>query len=324
MQPERGALAIVPVVCFVAAALAAVATVAAIVGAFSNSSVSILAAHLPTGAAATATRAQASPSETGRAGSATSTFRASVTADADRLVADVAALSRAVAGGSPADARTAELAAQGDFDHIRFVDAASPANVAALDDLAGQVLPGGTFGGLHAVEEDLWSGVDPGPLLSSLATQVAVAHEVVARQALSPVVVASVGVQQLDWVVDEALPGREEAFSRLDMVDVAAGVDAAREAFAAIRPLSCSLDPRRCHEAEADLGSLGASVSMLGPPATIPDSTLSVAVQHSLGVQADRAADALAALEPDLAAYGTTGPEPYGAGTSGTSASRLR
>jgi len=218
-----------------------------------------------------------------------------------------------VAAGDLPDARAAELAAQADFDEVRFVDAASPQNVASMDALSGQVPPGATFGGLHALERDLWSGGDAAADLPSLRGQAAVTAGIVSRQSLSPAVIVTTAVSQLDRVVDDALPGREELYSHRDDVDVAAGVTAADQAFAAVQPLVCSVDAGGCRVAAADLGSLSDSVSALGPPETVPDAALTVDVQRALSEQAETAAHALAVLEAPLLPFGTAGPEPYGA-----------
>ncbi len=233
-------------------------------------------------------------------------------AAAGRLVDDVGAIDAAVRRGDYAAAETAELASQADFDELRFVDAASPQNAAAIDALPGQQLPGATFGGLHAVEQALWLGGDPAAPLPSLEAQAAVARDVLPRQRLAPAVIATVAVRELDWLVDQALAGREELFSHLDGVDVAASAASAGAAFDAVRPLACRLDAPRCATAGRELSTLAASVSALGPPDQVGTATLA-AVERPIAGEADRAAETLASLVPRLAPFGTSGPEPYGA-----------
>jgi Imelysin len=256
-----------------------------------------------------------SAAQRAQAASATSTYRSSVADDGNRLVSDVARLAGAVDRGDVAAARSAELAAQSDFDQIRFVDAASPQNVASIDDVGGAVPPGATFGGLHAIERDLWSGGDAAADLASLRVQAAVAQEVVARQSLSPAIIATTAVSQLNWVVDIAVPGREELYSHHDDADIDAGVTAANQAYAAIAPLACTVDAVQCRVVATDLASLTAAVADLGPPLEVPDSALTDAVQRNLATSTDRAADALAGLGTALLPFGTAGPQPYGAAT---------
>lgn len=274
-----------------------------------------------TGATSTATAPSSPPpvatrpsaAERTAAELATAAYRSTVTSDATRLVSDVGRLALAVDDGDTAAARSSELAAQGDFDQVRFVDAASPQNVASLDALAGAVPPGATFGGLHALERDLWSGGDAATDLPSLEVQAAVAHGLVARQALSPATVVTVAVSQLNWVVDNAVPGQEELYSHDDDVDIAAGVTGAGQAFAAVEPLACTVEAKQCRTVAADLASLTSTVTALGPAADVPDAALTTPVQRNLSQQADRTADALAALEAPLLPFGTAGPQPYGA-----------
>jgi iron uptake system component EfeO len=254
-----------------------------------------------------------SAAERTEAATVTAVYRSAVTSDGVRFVSDVDRLAVAVDDGDLSAARSAELAAQGDFDEVRFVDAASPQNVASIDALAGAVPPGATFGGLHALERDLWSAGDAAADLPSLQVQTAVARDLVARQALSPATVVTVAVSELSWVVDIAVPEQEELYSHDDDVDIAAGLNGANQAFAAAQPLACTVEAVPCRTVATDLASLTSAVAALGPPASVPDSALTASVQRNLSEQADRSADALAALEGPLLPFGTAGPQPYGA-----------
>ncbi|MGB7049971.1 MAG: hypothetical protein WBG41_00225 [Acidimicrobiales bacterium] len=247
------------------------------------------------------------------AATASGAYRSVVAADGNRMLADLTHLGDAVDRGDLTGARAAELDVQADFDEIREVDAASPQNVASLDGLAGEVPPGATFGGLHALERDLWTTGNPATDLPSVEVQASVANYVVANQSLAPSTIVATAVAELGWVVEQAIPEREELYSHHDDVDIAAGVTAAQQAFSAVRPLACSLDASGCQEALAALGTLEATVAALGPPADVPDSLLTPPVQHDLSEETDRAADALAALDAPLLPFGTAGPQPYGA-----------
>ena len=236
-----------------------------------------------------------------------------MTSDANQFVADIARLDTAVKGGDLAGAKAAELDAQADFDLIRQVDAASPQNVASLDELAGEVPPGATLGGLHALERDLWASGDAAADLPSLQAQTTVAAYLVAKQSLAPATIVAVAVADLGGTVDDAILERAEPYSHHDDVDIAAYVSAAQQAFTTVRPLACALDARECQIATSDLSQLGASVEALGIPANVTDSALSAPVQHALFEKIDRTADALSNLEAPLLPFGTAGPQPYGA-----------
>jgi iron uptake system component EfeO len=271
------------------------------------------AARVASGAVPLSTAGAPSKADRVAAITATASFRSAVAGDAAQLADNVSRVVTAVAGGDLVDARAAELAAQSDFDEVRFVDAASPQNAASLDALAGQVPPGASFGGLHALERDLWVEGSPATDLSSLMAQAAVARELVAKQSLAPATIVATGVAQLDWVIDAAIAGREELYSHHDAVDIAGGVAGAEQAFAAVEPLACSVEVAGCRTVASDLTALAASVAALGPAADVPDAAVSVLVQRALSVEADRTADALAALEVPLLPFGTAGPQPYGA-----------
>ena len=145
-----------------------------------------------------------------------------------------------MADGRTATAQTDELAAQADFDRIRVLDSANTINMAALDGLSTGAAAGQPFGGLHAVEQDLWSST-PGTgqaaeLAAGLVTQAQVAQFLLAKEVLDPEAIGVAGADQLSWVDDTAIPGGEELYSHRDAVDIAATVDAADQAFSVIEP----------------------------------------------------------------------------------------
>lgn len=288
----------------VAVVVAGLATTTALSAAPSNSP-AVSGPALPTVATSAVHNRQAA--------AATRAYRSATTGDANRLVADVTRLAAAVGGSDLAAARAAELAAQGDFDQIRDVDAASPQNVATLDELSGDVPPGATFGGLHALERDLWVSGNPPADLPSVQAQVLVADYLVAKQTLAPETIVTTAVAELGWVSEQAIPGREEQYSHHDDVDIAAGVAAAQQAFGAVEPLACSVDPGGCRIAAIDLTTLAAMVAAAGRPADVPDSALTAPVQRALFETTDRTAAALSTLIAPLLPFGTAGPQPYGA-----------
>ena len=164
----------------------------------------------------------------------------------------------------PAAAGSDELAAQADYDSLPGSRVGQPPiNASTLDELATDVVPGQSFGGLHAVERDLWAG---GPLatdVAALAAQAPVAEFLLSRIASVPKPSARVAVDQLSWVVDTALPLSQEQCSHLGLVDVAATERGRRPAFEAIEPLARLVDP------DADLDG-GRPVRRTRPPRSPP------------------------------------------------------
>jgi len=252
---------------------------------------------LPAGSAATALAAQtASQSFGAQVASATSAFASAVS----RLEAETAP-------GNTAAARSDELAAQADFDAFRVLETGNPVNGATLDELSTDVNALESFGGLHAVERDLWTS---GPLaadVSGLAGQSPVAQFLLGRERLGPEAVGVVAVDQLNWVADDALPVSQEQFSHLGLVDVAATELAAHRTFTDIQPLAQLVDPALAATVAGQFAVLDAEVAALGDPTSVPDTTVGPAPRLALSRQLDATAGTLARLAATLAPYGTRG-----------------
>jgi len=116
-----------------------------------------------------------------------------------------------------------------------------------------------------------------------------------------------VAVDQLDWVVDVALPVSQEQFSHLGLVDIAATESAARLSFATIQPLARLVDPSLTATVSGQFATLDALVAALGPPSTTPDTSVTASTRLALSTQLDATASTLAQLSARLTPYGTTG-----------------
>jgi iron uptake system EfeUOB component EfeO/EfeM len=242
-----------------------------------------------------------------------------VGAASSSLVADVGRLQADLETGDTASARQDELAAQGHYDRIRLLVAGNAVNASALDQRVVDVPDGQTPGGLHAVERDLWtadgatSQTRSHPLaqaladVSGLAAQAPVAQFLLSRDSLDPQAIGTVGVDELGWVNDMALPDREELYSHLDAVDVVATVDAAREAFASIQPLGALVNPSLTDLVAERFATLATEVSALGPPEQLPDAAISSATRLTLSRQVDATAAGLSWLAAALVPFGTSG-----------------
>ena len=241
------------------------------------------------------------------AAAATRAFAVQVQDATAAFVTSVGALQSDVARGDVAAARSDELDAQAGYDDFRDLERGNSVNASTLDELDTDVVPGEAFGGLHAVERDLWSGGPTSSDVASLAAQAPVAQYLLSRLRLGPEAIGSVAVDQLDWVVDDALPSSQEHSSHLGLVDVAATVDAAGRAVDDVAPLGRLVAPGLTTTVTADLAGLEAEVASLGPPRTTPDTSVSPAARLALSRQLDAAASTLARLTARLAPYGTAG-----------------
>jgi hypothetical protein len=228
--------------------------------------------------------------------SATSTFVDAV----GRLQADAAAADAAAAQGD-------DLAAQAAFDGFRVLEAGNAVNGSSIDELSTDVGALESFGGLHAVERDLWTS---GPLavdVAALAGQAPVAQFLLGRVRLGPEAVGLVAVGQLNWVVDTALPVSQEQYAHRGLVDVAATEQAAHRSFNDIQPLARLVDPTRTATVAGQFALLDAEVAALGDPANTPDTSVAPPARLGLSRQLDATASSLARLVALLAPFGTRG-----------------
>jgi iron uptake system EfeUOB component EfeO/EfeM len=238
---------------------------------------------------------------------ATHAYTAQVQSSAAAFVTAVAALQSDVVRDDVAAARSDELTAQGAYDALRVLESGNTINASALDELATEVPPGQSFGGLHAVERDLWAGGPTAVDVANLATQAPVAQFLLSRERLGPEAIGTTAVDQLDWVTDAALPRSQEQVSHLGLVDVTATVAASAHAFGDIEPLGHLVDPTLTTTVAGQFTVLTAECAALGPPTTTPDTSVSPTARLAVYRQLDATATQLARLSAELAPYGTAG-----------------
>jgi iron uptake system EfeUOB component EfeO/EfeM len=265
----------------------------------------------PASTAAHHSKSRSSPraeAERAEASSATAAFHRATVAASASLVAEVGQLQAAIDRGATLAARADELTAQADFDRIRMLDGGNTINAAALDGLASQLASGEPFGGLHAIERDLWSSGNAADDVSGLSVQAQVAEFLLAKESVSPEAIATVGADELSWMDEMAVPGREELYSHLDTVDIAATTAAAQSAFAAIQPLAQMVAPSLTTPVARQFSQLSADVAALGPPAQVADAAIPAGTRLMLSQQVDATASELAQLAATLVPFGTAGP----------------
>jgi iron uptake system component EfeO len=241
---------------------------------------------------------------------ATATFHHDIADASAAFVTAVGQLQVDADHGSVAAARTDELAAQADYDVFRSLADGNPVNASTLDEEAADLTPGQSFGGLHAVERDLWASGDAAAAadISGLAAQAPVAQYLVSREQIDPEAIGDIATDELSWVDDVAVPGREELTSHLDDVDIAATVGAAAQAFAAIEPLATDVAPGATGAVADQFALLTRTVTSLGPPDLVTDSSIPPTARRTLSQQVDATASRLALLAAALVPFGTAGP----------------
>ncbi len=244
---------------------------------------------------------------TALAHAATRGFATQVQTSAAAFVASVSALQADTARGDMTAARADELVAQAEYDAVRALESGNSINASTLDELETDVQPGQSFGGLHAVERDLWTG---GPLaadVAALAGQAPVAQYLLSRERLGPEAVGIVAVDQLNWVADVALPESQEHSSHFGLVDVVATEQAAQQAFQDVQPLAHVVDPARTATVAGEFASASTAIAALGPPTVTTDTSVTPAGRLALTRQLDATATTLARLVAELTPYGTAG-----------------
>jgi len=256
----------------------------------------------PTGSAGTY-----SDQSTAAGAAATAAFHSQIDDATAAFVRTIGTLQDDVARGDLAAARSDELTAQAQFDGFRDLEIGNQVNDASLDELPSDVGPGQTFGGLHAVERDLWTSGPVAADLASLAAQAPVAEFLLSRNRLGPEAIGTVAVDELGWVADDGLGGDVEPFSGLGLVDVDATLGAARNAFGAIERLAQGVDPTLTSTVLAGFTRLDTAVAALGPPTAVPESSVRASTVQSLTQELDATAALLARLSAELARFGTSG-----------------
>ncbi len=250
----------------------------------------------------------ASPEE-GAALAATAAYRRDIDLAAAAFVADIGRLQTDIDTGDLSTARTDELTAQSDYDQFRSLENENAENASTLDELATDVGTGQSFGGLHAIEYDLWASptTSAAETVAGLATQAQVAEYLLSRTSLSPETIGITAVNELTWANDMAVPYREERYSQRDTVDIAATIGAARTAFLTIQPLARMVSASSTNAVAQQFAKLDQLVHALGPPMQAPDSDLTASTQTAISQHIDATAAALAALSARLVPFGTSG-----------------
>jgi hypothetical protein len=238
---------------------------------------------------------------------ATEGYRRYLLTSAERLTSELQVLAARARSGNLAGARTAELAAQVDFDAVRGDIAPDSAVAIQLDGEAWSV-GASPFAGLHRIERELWGTVDLAAAargaegLAALSDQVAF---VFYRAVLTPAEMLAQAQSQLEWAVDVPLAGREELYSHHDLADVAAAIGAARTAFELVSPLGRLVAPAAVTSGARRFATLDAALRPLGRPASRTDASVGATTWASIAESAQDANAAVGVLAGDVQGFGS-------------------
>jgi iron uptake system component EfeO len=237
-------------------------------------------------------------------------YRAFLVAQADGLIADLEALSGAVARGDLVAAREAYASARSHYGQVEpaadnFGDAepVGQANLAqALDGPFGAG-PADPRRGLRLVESGLWGGVPVTSLAPDVAGVLTNAQELRTRLGamhLDAVEAASGSGDELSQAIVEVRNAVDSRPLVLDVTDLQAAADGARGLLGALHPVLA----RRHAALDATLAQrwarLDATVATARASAADPDGGLASTARASVVEAGDALADAMAQMAPVL------------------------
>jgi hypothetical protein len=240
---------------------------------------------------------------------ATAAYRLLLGTAGQQLANAVRQLQRDTSAGDLHRARSDWINAQMAYDVLRGPIAGNSSAALEFDGRVGELPPVLGRTGLHVLEEDLFGGT--GHLLSNDATnagQMALILEFsLQRTPATPTAMLTNAERQMSWALTNAVSQREEVYSHLDLIDVAATVDAVRQILQAVKPLAGLVVAASSDWSIADarLRVVTNTLVALGPPATRPDSTVAPATWRTLGCAMTAVLEPLTALGGDLFGYGT-------------------
>jgi iron uptake system component EfeO len=230
-----------------------------------------------------------------------------VTQEVTNMISATDALKTAVDRGDLTASQTAYALArpyyervESDVDGFILTGFSATNNAGNLDYLidmrASNLDPAVGWHGFHAVERDLFQtkAITPSTkqLAAELATNVQKLDALTKSISYKPEDLANGASDLLEEVQSSKITGEEEAYSHIDLVDFAANVEGAQQAFAYLRPGLTKIDPTLTKQIVTqfaavntlldkykDPGALGGYVSYTAAVRTADGPTLSAAVE---------------------------------------------
>ena len=238
---------------------------------------------------------------------ATQGYRRILNTASQALTAHLAAVARDAGAQDLAHAKLDELAAQASYDVLRGDIAADSATAMQLDGESWGTSTG-VANGLHAIEQALWTSpnlVAARRLAVGLETQSLLAGFIFFRAIITPAQMLSQAQSQLSWAVDTAVTGREELFSHLDLVDVAATAAATQHTFELVVPLGRIVAPGETALTAARFAALTREIRSLGASTSRPDASIGTATWRTIAAALDAVDAPLGSLSGDVTGFGT-------------------
>lgn len=223
---------------------------------------------------------------------AVASYRSYVVAQARVLEERAKPFIAAVEAGDIAKAKSLYPAARVPYESIQPVAAALGDLDSRIDARIDDVEVGQQWTGFHRLEYDLWKpNADisaDGPVARQLQGDIAKLVDQVQRVDLSVDGIANGARTLLTQVATVKLAGEEERYSRLDLVDAAADVQGAQEAYNALRSIVIDTQPDLIAKIDTRFATLEEDLSQYGSGASfMAYDSLSKAQVNSLQSEVD-------------------------------------
>jgi iron uptake system component EfeO len=192
------------------------------------------------------TVAGAGPTADPAATKAVADYRAYVQQQADAIVPLVGRFAAAVKAGDVAQAKALYAPSRQPWEAIEPVAESFGDLDPKIDLREADLETGQTWTGWHRLEKALWvkgSTAGMAPVADQLVTDIAALRSRVATAPMTPASIGNGAKELLDEVANGKITGEEEVFSHTDLVDFAANVAGARQAFEVLQPIVQTSDP---------------------------------------------------------------------------------
>ena len=171
---------------------------------------------------------------------AAAAYLATVSAEADSLVAAALPFVAAVKAGDVDQAKSLFAVARYHYETIEPISESFGDLDPAIDARDGDAPAGTTWVGFHRIEKALWtdkSTAGMAPIADQLAADIARLKAQIATLELEPSQIANGAVELLNEVSASKITGEEDRYSGTDLSDVAGNLRGAKAAFESLKPL---------------------------------------------------------------------------------------
>lgn len=173
-------------------------------------------------------------------------YDAYVRSQVAQLVTATTAFAAAVQGGDVDRAKQLYAPTRAFYERIEPVAESFGDLDPAIDARINDVADPKDWTGFHRIEQALWergSTADMGPVATRLVADVGRLKTAVDTADYQPAQLANGASELLDEVAKSKITGEEERYSHTDLVDFAANIDGAKEAFTLLEPALRRVDP---------------------------------------------------------------------------------